>query len=104
MPLYDAFISYSHAKDKPIAAALQSVVQRLGKPWAAARADDDDSRKGQLCEADFYLGMYQVEKEVPDEARRLFQSAIDRCPHNFMEYTVAQQELRRLDKLAGGPK
>ena len=25
MAIYDAFISYSHAKDKPIAAALQSV-------------------------------------------------------------------------------
>ena len=32
---YDAFISYSHAKDKPIAAALQSVVQRLGKRLAS---------------------------------------------------------------------
>ena len=32
MPLYDAFISYSHAKDKPIAAALQSAVQKLGAP------------------------------------------------------------------------
>ena len=28
---YDAFISYSHAKDKPIATALQTVVQKLGK-------------------------------------------------------------------------
>jgi len=36
--LYDAFISYSHAKDKPIAAALQSVVQRLGKAWYQRRA------------------------------------------------------------------
>src|SRR5947209_20255035 len=35
---YDAFISYSHAKDKPIAAALQSVVQTLGKPWYRRRA------------------------------------------------------------------
>ncbi len=35
---YDAFISYSHAKDKPIAAALQSVVQKLGKPWYRRRA------------------------------------------------------------------
>ena len=35
---YDAFISYSHAKDRPIAAALQSVVQRLGKPWYRRRA------------------------------------------------------------------
>jgi hypothetical protein len=38
MALYDAFISYSHAKDKPIAAALQSVVQKLGKPWYRRRA------------------------------------------------------------------
>jgi MTH538 TIR-like domain (DUF1863) len=35
---YDAFISYSHAKDKPIAAALQSVVQKLGNPWYRRRA------------------------------------------------------------------
>jgi tetratricopeptide (TPR) repeat protein len=35
---YDAFISYSHAQDKPIAAALQTAVQRLGKPWYRRRA------------------------------------------------------------------
>jgi hypothetical protein len=35
---YDAFISYSHAKDKPIATALQSVVQKLGKAWYRRRA------------------------------------------------------------------
>jgi hypothetical protein len=35
---YDGFISYSHAKDKAIAAALQFVVQRLGKAWNERRA------------------------------------------------------------------
>jgi WD40 repeat protein len=35
---YDAFLSYSHAKDKPIATALQSVLQRLGKAWYQRRA------------------------------------------------------------------
>jgi tetratricopeptide (TPR) repeat protein len=35
---YDAFISYSHARDKAIAATLQTVVQRLGKPWYQRRA------------------------------------------------------------------
>jgi tetratricopeptide (TPR) repeat protein len=35
---YDAFISYSHAKDKPVAAALQTAIQRLGKPWYRRRA------------------------------------------------------------------
>src|SRR6516164_5047232 len=31
MATYNAFISYSHARDKAIASALQSVLQRLGK-------------------------------------------------------------------------
>src|ERR1041384_812541 len=38
MPTYDAFISYSHARDKPLAAALQGVIQRLGKPFYRRRA------------------------------------------------------------------
>src|SRR5580765_7802826 len=38
MATYDAFISYSHAKDKPIAAALQGAVQKLGKAWYRRRA------------------------------------------------------------------
>src|SRR3954471_21494782 len=38
MALYDAFVSYSHTKDKPVAAALQSVIQKLGKPWYRRRA------------------------------------------------------------------
>jgi tetratricopeptide (TPR) repeat protein len=37
VPAYDAFISYSHAKDKPIAAALQSVIQKLDKRWYKRR-------------------------------------------------------------------
>jgi hypothetical protein len=37
MATYDAFISYSHAKDKPIAASLQSTIQTLGKPWYRRR-------------------------------------------------------------------
>jgi len=36
--LYDAFISYSHAKDKPLATGLQSVIQTLAKPWWRRRA------------------------------------------------------------------
>ena len=35
---YDAFISYSPAKDKPIATTLQTVVQKLGKAWYRRRA------------------------------------------------------------------
>jgi tetratricopeptide (TPR) repeat protein len=35
---YDAFISYTHARDMPIASRLQSQMQRLGKPWYRRRA------------------------------------------------------------------
>jgi hypothetical protein len=38
MVAYDAFISYCHARDTPIAAALQSTAQKLGKPWYRRRA------------------------------------------------------------------
>jgi len=37
VPLYDAFTSYSHAKDKPIAAALQLAVQIVPCPTPGAR-------------------------------------------------------------------
>ena len=33
---YDAFISYSHAKDKPLAMALQAVVQRTRQAVVSA--------------------------------------------------------------------
>ena len=38
MQNYDAFISYTHAKDMLIASRLQSQMQRLGKPWYRRRA------------------------------------------------------------------
>ena len=38
MTVYDAFISYNHAKDSALAARLQRLIQRLGKPWYVRRA------------------------------------------------------------------
>jgi MTH538 TIR-like domain (DUF1863) len=34
---YDAFVSYSHAKDAVLASALQSILQKLGKAWYQRR-------------------------------------------------------------------
>ena len=31
--IYDAFISYKHGSDKPVAAGLQTVLQTLGRAW-----------------------------------------------------------------------
>lgn len=38
MVVYDAFISYNHAKDRMVATRLQRLMQRLGKPWYVRRA------------------------------------------------------------------
>lgn len=38
MRVYDAFISYSHAKDKPVAQAFQAVAQDIGRAWWRRRA------------------------------------------------------------------
>lgn len=38
VPAYDAFISYSHAKDRAVATALQRGLHTLGKPWYRMRA------------------------------------------------------------------
>jgi tetratricopeptide (TPR) repeat protein len=38
MVVYDAFISYNHAKDRAVATRLQRLMQRLGKPWYQRRA------------------------------------------------------------------
>src|SRR5262245_17972594 len=35
---FDAFISYSHARDKSLATTLQWIMQKLGKPWYRRRA------------------------------------------------------------------
>ncbi|MEU5845655.1 TIR domain-containing protein [Saccharopolyspora shandongensis] len=35
---YDVFVSYSHAKDRPVATALQTGLQKLGKRWYRMRA------------------------------------------------------------------
>ena len=41
---------------------------------AAERESDPVLRARRICDADFYLGEYQLEKGAADEARRLLQS------------------------------
>jgi lipoprotein NlpI len=60
---------------------------------AAAQAADDPD---QLCEADFYIGIYQGAKGDEDGARQSFQSAQNSCPHGSPENEAAGLELTRL--------
>jgi tetratricopeptide (TPR) repeat protein len=74
----------------------------LGKltPWsvrAAAQATSDpEIRRRRICDVDFYLAQYSIEKGAPDEARTLLQAAADNCPVSARESGFAKAELKRL--------
>ena len=57
---------------------------------------DDETQRGRHCEADFYIGELRLEAGARDAAGRLFKSAVDRCPHQFLEYVAAVAELKKL--------
>jgi len=61
-----------------------------------AAADDPDAgtRRGQVCEADFYGGEWALRQGAKDEAVRLFRLAAGDCPHDFEEWIAASAELR----------
>lgn len=74
----------------------------LGEVTPAAvltAADDPDARtrKGRLCEANFYIGELALQQGTNEEAARRFRLATDDCPHfNFVESGAADAELRGL--------
>jgi lipoprotein NlpI len=63
---------------------------------AAAAADNEQTRQEQMCEANFYLGMFRLEKKAPDEAKTLIAAAADKCPADMLEKSAAKAELVRL--------
>jgi lipoprotein NlpI len=54
-----------------------------------------DSRR-RLCDVDFYLAEYALEKGSSEEGRKLLQAAADGCPATALEYGFAKAELKRL--------
>ena len=66
---------------------------------AAANDPDASTKRGQLCEANFYLGELALQQGSREEATRLFRLAAADCPHDFVEGPSANSELAAL---AGG--
>jgi lipoprotein NlpI len=68
-------------------------------PEAALAAADDtnpDTKKGQVCEVNFYSGELALQRSDKDEAARLFKLAAADCPKGFIEYDSAVAELKAL--------
>jgi tetratricopeptide (TPR) repeat protein len=63
----------------------------------ALSAKDEKTRSNQMCEADFYTGVFQVEKGATAQARQLLAAAVKECPPQFIEYEGAKEELKRLE-------
>jgi tetratricopeptide (TPR) repeat protein len=63
-----------------------------------AAADDPNAatKKGRVCEANFYTGELSLMKGAKDEATRLFRLASSDCPRDFTEWHAANAELNAL--------
>jgi lipoprotein NlpI len=69
-------------------------------PEAVLDAADDpnaETKKGKVCEANFYTGELALQQGKKDEARRLFGLAAADCPKGFVEYEGAKAELQALE-------
>jgi lipoprotein NlpI len=63
---------------------------------AAAENADPKTRRGQVCEAEFYLAESYLIDNREREARELLERAKQGCPRDFTEYRGAVVELKRL--------
>src|SRR5262249_42623405 len=64
---------------------------------AAAGYGKPRTKKGQNCEANFYMGELAMQHGEKDEAARLFRLAVGDCPKGFVEYWTASAELKALE-------
>jgi lipoprotein NlpI len=63
---------------------------------AAADNPDAKTKKGQICEANFYSGELALLQGKRGEAIRLFRLAAADCPPDFVESAAATAELKGL--------
>ena len=63
---------------------------------AAADSPDADTRKRQVCDADFFIGELDLQEGKKDDATRLFRSATAGCPEFLIAYEGANAELKAL--------
>jgi lipoprotein NlpI len=63
---------------------------------AAANDPDPKTKRGQLCEANFYVGEMALQQGSTEEAARLFRLAAADCPREFVEGRSASAELDAL--------
>ena len=66
-------------------------------PDDTGRDPDADTQKGQVCEADFYIGESRLSADKAEAAHR-FHAAQQECPSNYIELQAARAELSLPEK------
>jgi lipoprotein NlpI len=69
------------------------------KPEAVLAAADNANaytKRGQVCEANFYSGELALQQGAKDQATRLFRLTVAECPKDFIELHAANAELKTL--------
>jgi tetratricopeptide (TPR) repeat protein len=80
------------------APVIQLYLGQLSRADLLAAADDPNphTKKGQVCEANFYAGELELQQGAKEEATRLFRLAAADCPKSFRERVAAEAELKAL--------
>jgi lipoprotein NlpI len=118
-PAYPYYALWMHIIDKRsnLASSLQQAISQidmtrwpapvirlfLGKATAAAVLDaaddpDVDTRRGRICEAQFYSAELALQQGDKKEAVRLFRLASAGCARDFVEAAAAASELDALEE------
>lgn len=77
----------------PIVGFYSGEVSQDALDAAARLPRDATTRFDQECEADFYIGMRELQQGVREDARARLKSAVAICPRRYFEYWAAQLEL-----------
>jgi tetratricopeptide (TPR) repeat protein len=64
---------------------------------AAADNADATTKRGQVCEVDFYVGELDLREQRKDDARLRFERAAHDCPQNYLESWFAVSALKALE-------
>lgn len=84
----------------PVISLLLGSSDPQGVVQAAQKGDSPRARNEHTCEAEFYVGAYDADRDLKDAAIEFFHSAVTDCPQNYLEKAAAKLELERL---AGTP-
>jgi len=80
----------------PVIRMFLSQMQPAAVLAAAAAEPDATKKKGQICAANFYSGVWALRQNEKDNASRLFRLATAHCPKNLIEWSAANAELKAL--------